>query len=537
MLDRATKFANSPRSSLLALIALSLPVLVAIWCVPWFISQDEPLHLYNAYIMLDLLKPGSALSAVYSVRWEAVPYWAEHSLLSGFMLVSSAPTAAHLMMSITSVGLAGLIIWLRWRVAGREGILLVAPLAIVLALSVVWLIGLHGFLLGACIFPVTLGVWWSWREYMGWRRALALAGLLVVGYLCHPVSLGLTVIGLGVLAVATPGHGWLRRCGWSCLSLLPLVPLGFIYRSLMQSSGEAHLLWDGLVNPASPRNWLDYLRRADFLLLRTTKSSLPFIESESGWFGLLTPSLWVGLALLLLVFSTLVCAGTLGSARRGWMALAFLLLIGGLLGPTSLGGLHGGIFRERVLLIGLMALVPALKIDPKQLRFWIAASALLLAAAVQIAFVWEYAFFSNRLVSDFMRVKPYVGSRERVLIVQTRVANRFRSQPLAAVGNMLGIDTDNLVWNNYGPSLYYFPIKFKDDSAGRRALMLATASRFDLVDQGGFELWERLLAQNRGEIDKLVVLGFDPRLDAINAKWFSPQPIFQADNARIFQAK
>src|SRR5215204_3851649 len=97
----------------------------------------------------------------------------------GLMAVLSARTADRVMMSVTFVGLSGSILWLRWQVAGPKRITLLIPLAVIIALNWMWLLGFYSFLLGACLFPMTLGIWWAGREQMGPQRALVLAGLLV----------------------------------------------------------------------------------------------------------------------------------------------------------------------------------------------------------------------------------------------------------------------------------------------------------------------------------------------------------------------
>src|SRR5262249_56109534 len=76
--------------------------------------------------------------------------------------------------------------------------------ATLLAMNVTWLLGFTGFTLGACLFPITLGFWWPRRDRLGAVGVAGLWVLLILGYFCHLVSLGLTVLGLAVLALATP---------------------------------------------------------------------------------------------------------------------------------------------------------------------------------------------------------------------------------------------------------------------------------------------------------------------------------------------
>ena len=215
-------------------LALALtPALLAVWLVPGFVTQDGPAHLYNAHILVESFREGDSLGRAYEVRWRPLPNWGGHLILAG-MLTAGVPawTADRLLTSATLVGLAAGILMLRRRVAGTRGLAMAAPLAALLALNVLWLLGFASFLLGAALFPVTLAVWWGGRHRFGPGRTAALGALLTLGYFVHLVSLGLTVVGVLTLSAATRTGGgpraWWRRAGWTTVGLLPLVPLALL---------------------------------------------------------------------------------------------------------------------------------------------------------------------------------------------------------------------------------------------------------------------------------------------------------------------
>jgi hypothetical protein len=524
---------------------LALAVMTAIWCVPWFVSQDGPLHLYNAHIMIELLKSESPLQEIYTIRWTPLPYWGAHITLTALMSFLSDRIADKVMLTLTSIGFAGSILWLRWRVAGSEGMAIAAPLAVLISLNVLWLLGLYSFLLGSSLFIITLGVWWSGRESMGAKHALIIAGLLVVGYFTHLISLALTVIALIILALITPGAVWLRRAAWTAASLLPILPLAAIYKGMMQSNGEVRASWGGITNFFSPWQWLNYSSGVDFLSLRAERYNFPFVEGHSKWFVLVSPYVWGIVALVILetvtIFTRSSASDSSAQARRVWIILPLILIMGAYLAPDSFGDAHGGILRERLLLLGIAALVAGLKINTNRSSVKLAGAALMLAAVMQIGFVWEYGLSSNKIVSDFMRAKPHVGTGQRVELLRVNVVSRFRANPIHNLSNMLGIGTGNIVWNNYGPSLYYFPIKFKDDALGQRARSLSDVSQFennnprvDIVEHIAY--WSDMLEENHDRIDALVVWGTDPALDAANARWYGPQPVFDSGKTRVFQS-
>jgi hypothetical protein len=547
LLSLKTRFADHLKNNrgMIVFGLLTLPVMVVIWCVPWFVTQDGPLHLYNAHIMIELLKSESPLQEIYAIRWDPLPYWGAHITLAALMTFLSDRVADKLMLTLTSIGFAGSMLWLRWRVAGCEGMAIAAPLAVLVSLNVLWLLGLYSFLLGSSLFIVTLGVWWSGRENMGAKRALIIAGLLVLGYFSHLISLALTVIALIILALITPGVGWLRRAGWTAASLLPVLPLAIIYKRMMQNNGEVRAAWGGITDFLSIQQWLNYSSGVDFLSLRADKNNFPFVEGHSEWFGLLSPYVWgivtLGILTTATIFTRSDKSDSSAKARRVWIILPLALILGAYLAPDSFGDPHGGILRERILLLGVAAMVAGLKINTSQLSVKLAGAALVLAAMMQIGYVWEYGLSSNRIVSDFMRAKPHVGMGQRVEILRVNVVSQFRANPIHNLSNMLGIGTGNIVWNNYGPSLYYFPIRFKDDALGQRARSLSDVSQFEnnnpRVDiEEHIAYWSDMLDENHDRIDALVVWGSDPNLDAANARWYGPRPIFDSGNTRVFQS-
>jgi hypothetical protein len=547
LLSLKSKFANRPKSNrgLVVFGLLALPVLAVIWCVPWFVSQDGPLHLYNAHIMIELLKSHSPLQEIYAVRWSPLPYWGAHMTLTALMSFLSDRAADRIMLTVTSIGFAGSMLWLRWRVAGWEGMAVAAPLAVLVSLNVLWLLGLYSFLLGSCLFVITLGAWWSGRDCMGAKRALIIAGLLVLGYFSHLISLAVTVIALVILAVITPGPGRVRRALWTAASLAPVVPLAIIYKRMMQDNGEVRASWRGITDFFSIRQWLDYSSGVDFLSLRAEKNNFPFVEGHSEWFGLTSPYVWGIVAIAILVAVTIfrkrIEDDSSARARRVWIILSLVLILGAYLAPDSLGDVHGGILRERLLLLAVASLAPGLSINTKRLSVKFAGAALMLAAIVQIGYVWEYGLSSNRIVGDFMRAKPYVGTGQRVELLRVDVESRFRAEPIHNLSNMLGIGTGNVVWNNYGPSLYYFPIKFKDELIGERAISLSDVSLFEYDNPlDDFDkhvaYWSDMLEEDHDVIDALVVWGAAPSLDAANARWYGPTPIFESGKTRVFQS-
>ena len=515
------------RIGLAALTLAILPALAAVWSVPWFITQDGPAHLYNARILADSLGRGSGLGGFYRVRWEPLPNWAGHLTLLGLVEALTPAQANRVATSATLVGLAAAVAWLRWRVRGWRGMALAGPMAALLAMNVAWLLGFTSFLLGACLFPITLGVWWAGRAGFGPRRAGALGALMVAGYACHPVSLGLTVVGLMVLAAATPAptrSAAARRWGWTLAGIAPLGLLGVIYRGLMSRGGGAFAPeWGHLADPRSLDSWVTQAGWADPISL-ASKLVAPFVGGQAWGYAALAPVLWLAAALATWIGAMVLRAGTSPGAgeRRGWWLLAALLVAGGLACPDTLGPSHGNYLPQRVVLLGLVALVPALDLDPSRVSGRVGGLALAVGLAVQSAFVWEYARTADRVAGAFERAGAEVGAGRRVATRLVGIRGRFRANPLLHADNLLGASGGVVLWSNYETRHYYFPVQFRP---GLRRPDAGELEAITLMDAPGdarlrAARWRRLVEEYADAIDVLLVWGSDPGLDAIDAGRF-----------------
>ena len=527
------------RSGVLVLIATLVPVLGAVWGIRWFVTQDGSAHLYNAHIIASSLGPNSPFAAYYVVRWEALPNWSGHLVTAALVSLMPAWAAGPAITTLTLVGFAVSIVWLRMRVTGPSGLSLASVLAVLLSLNFPWLLGFTSFMLGACLFPITLGIWWGGRERFEWGRAAAIAALMIVGYLCHLVSLGLTALGLIVLALTTPGVHRGIRFVRTLAALLPLVPLGLLYRSLSKAGGPMQPVWGHLANPLSPAAWAVQMAQVDPITL-TVGQVIPLTAvNHTAWSGVFKPMTWLMLGFTLMWYSAIRRRRAQPSQgpgeRTGWAWLAALLLIGGIVGPDSLGANHGEFLQQRVMLLGLVALVPIANLDAKGRSGRLITAALVLALGVQSAIVWDYALTSRRTAGAIMAARDAIGTNQRVATLLVDINSRFRSNPLLHADNLLGIGTGNIVWNNYETRHYYFPVQFRPEVAR------PTSSDFEriAITEGPeyadlhASWWQQVVDDHLEEIDAVVVWGSDPRLDAINGQRFDT--VYRKDNVRVLR--
>ena len=239
----------------------------------------------------------------------------------GLLSILPARQADRVIVSITLVGFAASIAWLRLRVAGWRGM----PLASVAggAAGAERDLALRVHELPARGVPLRDHA----RRLVGGPRSAdgsggpaVLAVLLVCGYFAHLVSLGLTVVGLAVLTALTPGE---RRPGprgddrrepgpaGPARALLP--PPERPRRTAPRRTGSTGSPSTRFARGLDRLGWVDPISLA-------TRQALPFSESRWWAFGLLAPVVWCGVGMAILAASTLLNAGEDRSDRSASVA-------------------------------------------------------------------------------------------------------------------------------------------------------------------------------------------------------------------------
>ncbi len=525
---------RAPSAGLWAVATLAgalAPALAAIWAVPWFVPQDSPAHVYNAQILAWSFDPASPFRDVFTVKWQPIPNWAGPLTLAGLVSILPAWVADRIMTSLTLVCFAAAVFWVRWRVAGTRGLRVAALMAALLSMNMAWIFGFASFMLGACLFPITLGLWWPARHRLSPPRLAAVALLLTLGYFCHLVSLGLTIGGLLVLAATSPVRNEsynVRRERFSrivrtCVTFLPVVLLGLYYVSIATQRAPMRPQWENLGDPGSPRAWLSRLKWVDPISL-AIRDGIPGTDRSGPAFVVFAPAVWLAVTIGLWCYGTISTRfSALKNDDRGcWLMLAVLLVVGGVAGPDSLGEAHGNYLPQRVVLLGLVALVPVLDIDPARAWGRGCVTALLAAVVLQSAIIWDYAIHSDRTAGQMIRVRDAIGTRQRIAALLASTRSRFRSNPLLHAVDWLGVDSGNIVWNNYETLHYYFPVQFRSGIDRPLPNDLEWVSLIEdpgkSADRG--RAWARILEQHAESIDILVVWKSDPGLDAITTRWF-----------------
>jgi hypothetical protein len=522
-----TQKGSTARWSALILLVTLGPALAAVWWGPWFIAQDQAAHVYNARLLNLSLQPNSPLAKVFQMRWAPLPNWAGHLSLMGLLTFLPERHADRLMTSLTLVGFLGSILWLRWRLAGWTGMPIAVLLAVLLALNVTWIFGFTSFLLGACLFPVTLGLWWTGRERPRLPWALLLAALLLITYFCHLVSVGLSVVAILFLAAIAPTSARMRCLLWTSASIAPLLPLAIVYLRMVPGGGSWEPKWNPIEDPSLLRAWWSYLGECNPISL-ARGNRLPFSQGQFPWARGLSPVVWLGLGLGLLLsrsaFHGSCASGGIRPGTHPLVVLAFVLLLSGFLAPNCFGkddtvqSGHGGFLAPRVILVGLVVLVPALRLDASGWRGRLACTCLGIAVAGQVLSVWDYGLVSNRMVGKFMRARAFIHQGERVGAFLLDTSSPFRVNPLISCPALLGVYGNNIVWNNYETKHYYFPVHYRPGFVYPPASAFAAVTSAQVDPSWMVGCYNQVLEHYHDQIDVLLVWGSELRLNRANAQ-------------------
>ncbi len=515
------------------------PAVAGVWSTPCFPTQDGPIHLYNARIVLAELRGETTFQDEFAIEWAPFTNCLGQLGLAG-LLLGLPPWVAHqVMVTVTLCGFAAAIFWLRRRVAGREGSVVAATLSVFLAINLIWLLGFEGFLIGCSIGLLVIGFWWRSREGISLGNAIALAAMFLLVYLTHLASLALTVLSLLGLAIATPGSNRRRRLLILFLALLPLIPFGIEYLSQMQAIGSVRPQWNVLSHPESISSWLSRWIWSDPFSL-AGKSHRPLFGGDAGRFHPFVPLLWFALALLLLTAHSIrVGWSEIRAERRAFAILGIVLLLVAVIGPEEVGRGHGGNLPRRISLLGFVLLVPVWKMELRRRAVQIAFTCLLVAWVLQSAVVWDYARFSRAYIDELVEAGERMSKgRHRIVSLTTITGTPFRVNPTLHLDAFLGAVGDDLILSNYQAGRYYYPVDFRDRSLDRLPARLETVSveAAARVSDGATARWNRLLSSHQGQIDFLMVWGAThPRFDAITSRWFDPEPGYVGEHLRVFR--
>lgn len=513
-----------------------------IWSVPQYFDQDGSPHLYNAYLILELLKNNPSFTQFYALNPVPIPNLTGHWLLAGLLLLFSPATVTKLIVSFTFAAFVAAIGWLRRQTAGDGELKTSLLYGTVLAFNWMWFLGFYNFIIGMIGFTFTLGLFWQWRENMNFRRSFVLSVLFVIVFLSHLISFGILAGGILLSAVFVPRANLKRTLRWTFAAILPVLPLIIAYKLFSEiSAGGMSPVWRYLSNPFSPSNWVMHFQAADpFLLL--SRKTLPFLQVNSPALAVFSPFLWLAAALFCLSLATLTRQKPNILPRRllPFILLATFSILFWMFAPDDFGKSHGGFLRERVLLCGLVCFVPLFRTRGSARLKRLAQVFLVFVIVFQTAAVWEYALWANETGQEYLSARPAIADTDSLgSIVLVADGCRFRSNPLANINPLLGVGKNTRVWDNYEIGYYLFPVIARDSRERQIVFDFRESNAIDLCNPSEidekFTKLDSFLHQHHDKIKVMAVWNGDERVSALLREWYDDKPFFQNGRVALFR--
>lgn len=529
-------------------------VLIVFCCFPIFwvdiyINQDGAPHLYNAYIILQLLKDNPSFIDLYALNAIPIPNLSGHWLLALLLMFFSPFLVNKILAAFCFAGFVAAAGWLRFQVAGREGINTALILSTALSFNWMWFLGFYNFIIGVIGFTFALGLYWRWRENLNFKRALTLSILIIFVFLSHLISFGMLFSSLFLLSVFVSNKKLKSSFVWTCVAFLPVLPFIIVYKLATETGGHISPVWRYLDNPLSITNWVLQLQAADpFQML--SRKAFPFVGFDSSLFAIFSSSLWL--------FVALFCLSLLAwfsSQKREFLSKQYLpftiLTISSvffwIFAPDDFGKSHGSFLRERVLLCGLICFIPLFKTFTKSkslaLLSLISKICLVFIIIFQTAVLWEYALNADKLGREYLSGKNEIKDSDTfasVILIENGC--RYKSSPLTNINLLYGFGKNTVIWDNYELGYYLFPVVAVNSADKRFIYDFRESNAFELCDKNEkfeeklFKL-NSILDSNNEKIQVMLVWNEDLRVQSILNKWYEDKPFFQNGRVKLFRHK
>jgi hypothetical protein len=526
---------------LILLIVTCLPI----WSVKYFVNQDGSAHLYNASLMLEILKGNSLVNEYYALNSISIPNSTGHWLMVLLLNLFSPFTVTKIMQTLTFAGFVAAVGWLRWQTVGRAGLVTSFLLGAVFAFNWLWFMGFYNFIIGVIGFIFTLGLYYRWRENMCVYRSIILAILLLIVYFSHLISFGMLAASLILLALFVPKSNLKQTLLWTFLAFLPVIPFMITYKLISESGGGIYPQWRYLNDPLSISSWISQLRGVDPFVLISRKR-FPFSEAISSFFSIFSPIIWLLFAFILLslpFLKSLLKKIIFPKEKLPFLILFVSFVFIALFSPDDFGYSHGSILRERIFICALVFFVPLFNLENNLFLKRSTQLCLLVVIIFQTLVVWDYAIRTNRDAEEFLSVRqriPETGSIASVVIMPDVM--HFHSSPMLNLNMLVGINKNVIVWDNYEIGYYIFPIVAKTEDQRQFVRKLADSNGFGLNNPAE-NFAEKLgkldstLEANHDKIETMLVWGNEPRIEAVLSRWFEPRPFFENGQVRLFRHK
>lgn len=215
-------------------VVLVVLQLVPGWVVTHVPTSDGPAHLYNAWVMRELISGShDAVTRYWRVDWHPNPNWITHASLALLMSIVPPAIAEKVLFSAIVV----LFLGGAWMLAGAVDARgrPFAFLAFPLLFNELLLFGFYNFVIGAALAMMVIAIWWKQRDAPTPRSITAIALLLIACYFAHPMPLVVAIGSIGVMWLFTLRGRPLRQHAKHWIAIVPVIPL--MIRFVLQRGG------------------------------------------------------------------------------------------------------------------------------------------------------------------------------------------------------------------------------------------------------------------------------------------------------------
>ncbi|HEU4888647.1 MAG TPA: hypothetical protein VFV49_12240, partial [Thermoanaerobaculia bacterium] len=215
-------------------LVLALLHLLPLCSVRYLPTGDGPTHIYNAWVLHELLSgdPPANIAHAYRVDWKPHPNWSGHAFMALAMTVVPPLIAEKLLVALTLVLMLAGVWFLATSVDPRNDVY--AFLAFPFTWSQTLVAGYYNFSLSVGLYLFILAIWWRRRDRPSFGSNMLLAALLVLCNFSHPMAAGLACGSIVLLSLLTRRFGHLP-------ALIPVAALLAIFGSTSESNVGAPL--------------------------------------------------------------------------------------------------------------------------------------------------------------------------------------------------------------------------------------------------------------------------------------------------------
>lgn len=446
--------------------------LLAVHLIPflafrWFPTLDGPCHLYNARVILDLLRGDELTGRFFEINPFPEPNWLGHAIMAAVQAIAPAFVAEKVIVLGFALGLPLAFRYCARQFEGHDPLL--ALLIYPFIMSYPLRMGFFNFCLGLPLMLLTIGAWracLSGRSRGGVGRFTL---LLLVLYFSH---LAVALVTLALMIGLTLQHGertgpQAARTGFQTLALssLPLLILAALFFLLHSGDG-----------PVSSRF-------AFTLILQWIADGRPFVslsDDEVPYTRVIAMALLIA-AIVVLVLH--VRDRSLGRLEATWWLASAGGFVAAFVLPDAMAS--GRFLTPRLLLFAMLFL--GLAISTASPPRWLAIPLVVAVTAADLLVLVKHHERTASLVRDVQEFTALASAcpDDAVLLPLNYSDNWMHSNLACYTGAIRG----TIVLDNYEAATPHMPIRWREGQEPYAAIGDFHSSNRPCIDLNGFRAY------------------------------------------------